>query len=136
MTLRGCAGALLVPLAVACSRPEEPEPVPLAAEPVRHVEFDESKILALAADFAIHKGLTEACDGDDPDHLSTFFGEIVAMGASDALIESTRLVATEMYDMARKEEPEYVCTPEMFEGVNARVAAARLDWVDIRESVE
>lgn len=108
------------------------EPAPAGPQ----VELDSSKVLALSADFAIHKGINEACEGDEPDHLSAFFADLQSMGAANELVESARVVATEMYDMARKEEPEYVCTPEMHEGVASRVSAAWLDWDDIRMGVE
>ena len=98
------------------------------------VQLDGSQVLAIAADFAIHKGLTEACASDEADHLLPFLDGLRDLPASADLILSSQMVASEMYDMARKEEPEYVCTPEMFEGVTERVAGSHTQWQAIMDS--
>lgn len=120
-------------LAAGCDEPSAtpPPPAPLA----QPVPLEGSKVMAIAADFAIHKGITEACGGDEPDHLVPFIDQLRTLPADPDLIRSSELVASEMYDMARKEEPEHVCTPEMFEGISQRVANARLDWEAIREDL-
>ncbi len=118
-------------LAAACAGEQVETTAPATA-----IEFDAAQVLAISAEFAIQKGMEEACDGSEPDLLSPFLDELRDLGASPELVKNAEGVATDMYDMARSEEPEYVCTPEMFEGATERVAKAQADWAAIKEGAE
>ncbi len=99
-------------------------------------ELDTATVLAIAAEFGIRKGMTEACDGTDPDRLAGFLAELRALETDPLLVREAERVSDDMYEMARVEEPEYVCTPEMYESSTQRAAKAEADWSDLRKNIE
>ena len=127
--MRNYAIALMAGLAVlgACSA-EETAPAATA----HAVELDAGMVLAITAEFAVHKGMNELCDGNGPDHLEPFLQELTEFEAPPDLVDNANRVAEELLTMIRDEEPEYVCTPEMFESASARVAEAGQDWIDMK----
>ena len=94
--------------------------------------LDESEVRAIANEFAIFKGMTLLCDGTEEDHLTPFMEELRITNAPKELRDDVIASSVEMMGKISAEEPEYICTPEMFEGAEARVAQAELNWDQMR----
>ena len=86
----------------------------------------------IANEFAIHKGITLLCGRDETDHLTPFMDELRHTGASQEFRESVMSESIEMLNKIGVEEPEYICTPEMFEGAETRVTQAHQQWDEMR----
>jgi len=94
--------------------------------------FDEIKLGSIANEFAIKKGMTLLCEGDDKDYLTPFMEDLRQAGVPSELRDGIMADSVEMMNKISTEEPEYICTPEMFESSAARAAEAQHKWDRMR----
>jgi len=94
--------------------------------------LDEATIRTIASEFAIQKGMYLLCDGPETDQLSQFMEDLRYAEAPRELRDSITTDSVEMLNKISAEEPEYICTPEMFEGAEQRVTEAQLQWDKMR----
>jgi len=94
--------------------------------------INEADIRLIANDLAVEKGMNLLCEANGEDNLSTFMEELRHSGISKEVRESIAADSVVMMNKISTEEPEYICTPEMFEGSAIRVAEARKKWDEMR----
>ena len=123
--IRNAAATLMCLLAVASCEQETSE---------RHSSagINETQIRLIANDLAVEKGMNLLCEANGEDNLSTFMEELRHSGISKEVRESIAADSVVMMNKISTEEPEYICTPEMFEGSAIRVAEARKKWDEMR----
>ena len=112
----------------ACSDVDAPSKDAPGTGPV----FDEIKLRSIANEFAIQKGMTLLCEGDDKDYLTPFMEDLRQVGVTRELRDEITADSVEMMNKISTEEPEYICTPEMFESSAARAEEAQQTWDRMR----
>ena len=93
---------------------------------------DETEIRSIASAFAIKKGMTLLCEGDDVDYLTPFMEDLRQAGVPPQLRDEIMADSVEMMNKISTEEPEYICTPEMFQSSVARAEEAQQAWDRMR----
>ena len=94
--------------------------------------INETEVRLIANDLAIERGMNLLCEASGDDNLSTFMEELRHSGISKEARESIAADSVTMMNKISTEEPEYICTPEMFEGSSIRVAEAQKKWDEMR----
>jgi hypothetical protein len=92
----------------------------------------ESDIRMIAGELAILKGINLLCGREDSDQLTAFMEDLRYEGIARELREDIAADSVELMNKISAEEPEYICTPEMFESADLRVAQALLAWDEMR----
>ncbi|WP_348763487.1 hypothetical protein [Hyphomonas atlantica] len=72
------------------------------------------------------------CEREGPDLLGSFMEDLRYEGVDRQMRESIMAESVETMNKISAEEPEYICTPEMFESANLRVSQAMLSWDEMR----
>jgi hypothetical protein len=93
---------------------------------------DTAQLGAIASDLAIQKGMSLLCDREQPDHLSYFMADLRQESVDPAVRERIAEESVEMMNKISTEEPEYICTPEMFESADSRATEALIAWDEMR----
>lgn len=92
----------------------------------------EADIRSIANVFAIRKGMVLLCEGEEHDYLTAFMDELRQANIPADLRASIAADSVDMLNKISTEEPEHICTPEMFESSLERIAAAQLKWDEMR----
>ncbi|WP_340693166.1 hypothetical protein [Hyphomonas sp.] len=114
----------------ACS-PQATEPAS-APEPVSTpdpvVQFDPDRLKAIADVFATEHGMMNLCGDEVPVRLTLFMAELGASTTPPELVSSLMAANDAKIEELQAAEPEYICTPEMFESREANSMAAQEEW--------
>jgi len=95
--------------------------------------MDEADIRMIAGELAIQKGINLLCDREaTDDRLSEFMEDLRYEGVARELREDIAADSVVLMNKISAEEPEYICTPEMFESADLRVSQALLAWDEMR----
>ena len=94
--------------------------------------MDEADIRRIAGELAIQKGISLLCDREATDQLSEFMEDLRYEGVARELREDIAADSVVLMNKISAEEPEYICTPEMFESADLRVSQALLAWDEMR----
>ena len=116
--------AISLVLAAACSDER--------ISPPSEQRLNEEAMRDIASKFAIQKGMNLLCEREGPDLLGNFMEDLRYEGVDRQMRESIMAESVEMMNKISAEEPEYICTPEMFESANLRVSQAMLSWDEMR----
>ena len=116
--------AISLVLAAACSDER--------ISPPSEQRLNEEAMRDIASEFAIQKGMNLLCEREGPDLLGNFMEDLRYEGVDRQMRESIMAESVEMMNKISAEEPEYICTPEMFESANLRVSQAMLSWDEMR----
>tara|TARA_R100000365_G_C2734952_1_gene64505 strand:+ start:574 stop:957 length:384 start_codon:yes stop_codon:yes gene_type:complete len=116
--------AISLVLAAACSDER--------ISPPSEQRLNEEAMRDIASEFAIQKGMNLLCEREGPDLLGSFMEDLRYEGVDRQMRESIMAESVEMMNKISAEEPEYICTPEMFESANLRVSQAMLSWDEMR----
>lgn len=116
--------AISLVLAAACSDER--------ISPPSEQRLNEEAMRDVASEFAIQKGMNLLCEREGPDLLGNFMEDLRYEGVDRQMRESIMAESVEMMNKISAEEPEYICTPEMFESANLRVSQAMLSWDEMR----
>lgn len=115
-------GALLT-LLVACEKPNSGED-----STVSHKELE-----TIAVTLAYREGIARRCNVEEESRLPQYLDELSQTNVNPALVEILRLETEKILEDAAIEEPEYLCTPEMFEQSAEMSADAWEHWVELRD---
>ena len=116
--------AISLVLAAACSDERISPPL--------EQRLNEEAMRDIASEFAIQKGMNLLCEREGPDLIGSFMEDLRYEGVDRQMRESIMAESVEMMNKISAEEPEYICTPEMFESANLRVSQAMLSWDEMR----
>ena len=116
--------AISLVLAAACSDER--------ISPPSEQRLNEEAMRDVASEFAIQKGMNLLCEREGPDLLGNFMEDLRYEGVDRQMRESIMAESVEMMNKISAEEPENICTPEMFESANLRVSQAMLSWDEMR----
>ena len=116
--------AISLVLAAACSDER--------ISPPSEQRLNEEAMRDIASEFAIQKGMNLLCEREGPDLLGNFMEDLRYEGVDRQMRESIMAESVETMNKISAEEPEYICTPEMFESANLRVSQAMLSWDEMR----
>ena len=116
--------AISLVLAAACSNER--------ISPPSEQRLNEEAMRDIASEFAIQKGMNLLCEREGPDLLGNFMEDLRYEGVDRQMRESIMAESVETMNKISAEEPEYICTPEMFESANLRVSQAMLSWDEMR----
>ena len=116
--------AISLVLAAACSNER--------ISPPSEQRLNEEAMRDIASEFAIQKGMNLLCEREGQDLLGNFMEDLRYEGVDRQMRESIMAESVEMMNKISAEEPEYICTPEMFESANLRVSQAMLSWDEMR----
>tara|TARA_X000001316_G_C920253_1_gene34422 strand:+ start:426 stop:809 length:384 start_codon:yes stop_codon:yes gene_type:complete len=116
--------AISLVLAAACSD-ERISPPP-------EQRLNEEAMRDIASEVAVQKGMNLLCEREGPDLLGNFMEDLRYEGVDRQMRESIMAESVEMMNKISAEEPENICTPEMFESANLRVSQAMLSWDEMR----
>lgn len=94
--------------------------------------FSDQAIRSIASDLAVQKGMNLLCDRVSEDKLGSFMEDLRYEGIDRDIRESIMSDSVEMMNKISAEEPEYICTPEMFESADLRASQALLTWDEMR----
>ena len=94
--------------------------------------LDETAIREVASELAIQKGMNLLCGREDTGRLSVFMEDLRYEQVDRLVRESIAAESVELMNKISAEEPEYICTPEMFESADKRVTQALLTWDEMR----
>ncbi|CUS55663.1 hypothetical protein MGWOODY_Hyp1028 [hydrothermal vent metagenome] len=94
--------------------------------------MNEADIRMIAGELAIQKGISLLCDREATDQLSEFMEDLRYEGLARELREDVAADSVVLMHKISAEEPEYICTPEMFESADLRVSQALLAWDEMR----
>ena len=116
--------AISLVLAAACSNER--------ISPPSEQRLNEEAMRDIASEFAIQKGMNLLCEREGQDLLGNFMEDLRYEGVDRQMRESIMAESVEMMNKISAEEPENICTPEMFESANLRVSQAMLSWDEMR----
>ena len=116
--------AISLVLAAACSNER--------ISPPSEQRLNEEAMRDIASEFAIQKGMNLLCEREGQDLLGNFMEDLRYEGVDRQMRESIMAESVETMNKISAEEPEYICTPEMFESANLRVSQAMLSWDEMR----
>ena len=116
--------AISLVLAAACSDER--------ISPPSEQRLNEEAMRDIASEFAIQKGMNLLCEREGQDLLGNFMEDLRYEGVDRQMRESIMAESVEMMNKISAEEPENICTPEMFESANLRVSQAMLSWDEMR----
>lgn len=119
-------GLILVGLTISAACSGEPN------SPSEGPGFSDQAIRSIASDLAVQKGMNLLCDRVSEDELGSFMEDLRYEGIDRDVRESIMSDSVEMMNKISAEEPEYICTPEMFESADLRVSQALLTWDEMR----
>ena len=88
--------------------------------------MNEADIRMIAGELAIQKGISLLCDREATDQLSEYMEDLRYEGLARELREDVAADSVVLMNKISVEEPEYICTPEMFESADLRVSQALL----------
>ncbi|MDX1293224.1 MAG: hypothetical protein R3265_10455 [Hyphomonas sp.] len=94
--------------------------------------MNEADIRMIAGELAIQKGMNLLCERDQAERLSGFMEDLRYEQVARELREDIAADSVELMNKISAEEPEYICTPEMFESADLRVSNALLAWDEMR----
>ena len=101
-----------------------------------NTDLTEDNVRAIANEFAIEKGMNLLCDRTGEDHLTPFMDELRHSGLPRETREAIAADSVAMMNRIGTEDPEYICTPEMFESAEVRIAEAERRWDEMRGVTE
>jgi len=119
-------GLILVGLTISAACSGEPN------SPSEGPGFSDQAIRSIASDLAVQKGMNLLCDRVSEDELGSFMEDLRYEGIDRDVRESIMSDSVEMMNKISAEEPEYICTPEMFESADLRVSQSLLTWDEMR----
>ena len=129
MITRSAISTIVFPLLSACEHPQKSQ----TATPAITGAQSES-ILSIARDLSIQRGMTKLCEGTGQNLLAPFLEDLNTMNASYGLMSEVQSVILETSSQLAREEPEYICTPEMSEDSTTRVLEATRSWNTIKSA--